>query len=534
MSARSLPKRWTVGLLVVVACLVVGGLVASRFGGGPRYQGHGMRYWFPIWGMSSEEWYETRFSKLVEAGPELLPLLLAAANELDSPEQMHLEGLTTRLPDSEQGWLPSRIDASRRLEMVRRVSERWVVSNETNARAFTNSFDAFPDDLRLEAIRMLSYQPGKDAILIPHWLRLLDQPPNEHVAFAASLGLLMRSRAGNVDGYGNIPERVIQVLQDLPPSAWQGRGQFGLSQLIFALAPQTSRLGSAEPWLRGWLNTGAPPFRASAVLLLPFIAPDRYPVAKTVDDAWPRLGSVGVALLMHARLGWFDRPEQQPVRRAFVETLAPRLLSNQLDEWETRWRQSPDPALRDPNGMGMARLAERRMHWVGQLGQDALAAAPFLPAFFGEKPADAFRAVQALGRIGPSAPETIPSLLPGLTNEVTAAPLVLLLAAYGPKAGAAIPALARLAADDALFAPQPSLDGLPSQEATRLGLPAPTTIRALRHGAGVSAAKLNFAPELAAETGLANVWPDPVGATNRISLADLAAAAIRRIQAPAR
>jgi hypothetical protein len=142
---------------------------------------------------------------------------------------------------------------------------------------------------------------------------------------------------------------------------------------------------------------------------------------------------------------------------------------------------------------------------------------------------------RTLARIGPVAPETLPGLVAGLTNEITAAPVVLLLAAYGPAAGAAEPALRAIAEDRVRFPGDPGFELFPRPEAVEHGFPDPADL-AERPAEGWPPSRLRFGPALAVDLGLTNVWPKVPGnggaeeAVDRCSLNELAVEALRRIR----
>ena len=532
MSSRG--SRWlVVGTLLLLGVAAVGLWRAGVWGAGPRYAGHPVGYWFPVRGMSVEDWQEKRLPVLREAGPELAPVLVAAARAAESIAVDPYAQALARLPAELRSWFPSRLEPWQEQERVRMALWAWLGQGAEHLRAFTNVFASLPEEARIEALHSLRYRTNFAEILDPFWRRWAGQSNEPVIAAAAGLALLRPRVADDAD-----LARAVRAFAELPAGEWARQRMMGARLLVFSCVPYTDRLGMAEPWLKGWLDTGAPPARAAATLLLPFIAPDRYPVAGTLAGALPGLGTAGLADLQGTR--WFDRPEQRAVRRDFAVALAPYYLGDALASWEARWNSHPDPKIRALLSAGPHDLPLRALNWVLELGPDAAPAAPYLTGFFGERSAEAFRAAQGLARIGPIAPETIPALIPGLTNEVTVAPLVLLLAAYGPAARTALPALEALAADTTRFGRHPSLESFGAAEAERLGLPAPAAMRALRR-TEVTPAKLEFGPNLAHVTLLPHLWPRPganPGASTgtnelpfeRVSLARLAAGAVERIR----
>jgi hypothetical protein len=548
-AARPTHRRWIaafVTLFVALAAVVGGRLVGST--AGPRFAGHSLRHWFPKWGVNHADWENSRLPLLLEGGPEVFPLLAAALHESDTPEDLRLAGLVNSAPPPLRDWLPAHWPALERKEAAAAALMQWLARGDGERLDHVlGHLDALPEDHQVEAVFSAAYTRRADPVVQRHLRRLLDPPAPPTTSAAAVFGLLRQPEPSD-----ETLAAAATALRRLPPGVWSdriGSGRTWLSPraLVFALAPHTDRLARLAPipWLASCLATGTPPLRATAVSLLPFLDPGGYPVRSTVENALPGLGPTGVDSILGS-LRWFDQPAQASVRRQFVEVLAPLIFTELADAWDRRWADSPDPYLRAQTAGRTRDPGERALYALHELGPDAAAAAPYLTTYLSHpQAAMAFRAARCLARIGPCAPETIPALIPGLTNEVTAAPLVLLLAAYGPPARDAAPLLEALASDSIRFAARPTLDAFGKADAETYGFPAPAELRTLRREGPLTPFRIAFTRNLAVQIGLTNIWRELIptaaasgtGATSAVpseerrTLAELAALARRRLVA---
>lgn len=398
---------------------------------GPRYQGHGVSYWFPRLGnhpLRSEPWQQ-----LTNPAPEVLPLLVAAANQHDHRLARAYQWLHGKLAGNRLGQtLPSLQSAA---SVQREVAEILVRVPLTRAwsEALTNHYEQFPEFVRQTALRTLANAPQHEEITAPLLLRLLTST-NDTLRYQAARDLLDLPQAG-----ARALPTVVQAFASWPASKWTQDQGWPPQPIALRLAALGPRAGAAMPLLQQWSTSGIPALEASAVVALAAVDPERFPWKSTVLRALPTLGPPEISWILNPR--HVDLARTRYDWPPLLEALAPL-----LELAPTGGARVPGmPAALSTNAHRLLRLT--LIDALTLLPTNAPGVAPYLPALLQDTETEKLRTAAAfvLARLGPIAPESIPRLLPGLTNAATAPALVLLLASYGARARVALPELRALA-----------------------------------------------------------------------------------------
>lgn len=486
-------QRRTLGLGifgVLLAILLLGWAAREP---GPRYQGRGVSYWFPRLGnnpLQAEPW-----QKLGEAGEEVMPLLVGAANLREGRLTRLYQRLQGRMPPPIQRLFPSLQSAESVQREVAQILVATPVSPEF-CRALTNAFDHFPPFVQEQAIRWSAQANTQEEIVVPQLLRAM-RSTNDALVLAAAETLLTLPGA-RVHELSNI----FANLDARPLSVWTNG--WSPETLTVHLSLLGTNGAAAIPWVNRWLTSSLPALRASATLTLPALAPERFPFVTTFLRELPTFGPAEIAWAIHPR--WISVAQPRLPWPEFLGALAPLLDPTSA----TNARVPGMPAALSFHAHQRLQLA--LLGTLDAIGSEAAPAAPYLPALLTvpDAPKPGKLAANLLAKIGPVAPGTIPRLLPGLTNADTAPPLVLLLAAYGPQAKIAVPVLTRLARGELEASPSIANRAMPEVLRRYGSRPLPASLRA--------STSLPVWPELAYLTGLTNFWPLPPDLRDRSNL----------------
>ncbi len=474
--------------LAIVACLAFNG-----WHRGPRYAGRPVGYWFPRFIREdpfdpSARW--PRVEELAAGAPDAMPVLISAANQADGRFAAMYGRLKRVLPrvigDRLPTWYPAlemRDDVDHVLKLACERAD-WL-------REFTNQFDQFPSRIQESSMRWMRGLRGREAIALPHLLRVL-RGTNSALAMEAGQSLLVLPiwRADTV-------MEIVRGLEAIPETRWAT--SIVTTEITTELAAMGTNAAAAEPWMLRWLDSPIPQLRAQAAVTLPALAPERYPLKSTFLSQFPGLGLAEVDFaLQESRI---ERTRHTLAWLDLLNEMAPCLDSSNAARLDLPKSAGPIPM------RVLLPLSEILLLAFDKLGSNAAPALPYLITRLSDARSLVLEGLAArlVARIGPIAPETIPRLLPGLTHAPTAPPLVLLFAAYGPAAKPAVPFLEAIASGGELQA-TPS-DSLPPGMQKRYGLfPPPSS-----PGYLVQAS-------LAFDTGLTKYWPLPERLKGRTNL----------------
>ncbi|MCC7377339.1 MAG: hypothetical protein IT581_21935 [Verrucomicrobiales bacterium] len=479
------PRTIALAMLGVLAVLGCG--VWLLRDPGPEYQGKPVNHWFPRIQPRDEHARLEILSELARGGPEVLPLLVAAAKIQDGRLARRYQRWHHRLPE----WISTRLPAMRYADsMQSEVAEViWrMPESEPLCRALTNAMPQFSDFLQGQLVRWMSRASNNEAVVDPCLLRVLNGAHDGTVIAAAqSLLALPRARTGEV-------ATIIRVLGGRPESVWTNR--WAPAPISIEIADLGPTAAEAEDWMRRWLVSSNSQLRACAAVTLPALSPARYPVVETFAGVLSGLTAGDIRMALNSYRVTRTRDDMDWL--GLVIGLSPLL----------------DPARSGTNELGgttvkltsMARNAvvAGLVDVAEVLGPKAAPlASPLAKSFASLDPRSlGLKTAMVLARIGPVAPGTIPDLIPGLEHVATAPTLVLLLAAYGKEAKAAIPRLREMAEGKLGFDAEVSSPISPAL-ARRYGL------SRLPEGVLERGGVVAVWPYLAMQVGLTNSWPLP-------------------------
>jgi hypothetical protein len=485
-------RWWRPGLIAGLSLLAA--FLAVRWASGPRYQGRGVNHWFSRWDVAGEVdgREDPRLTELAAAGPEVVPLLVSALAVEDR--------------------LPGRLYNALREDLPRRVQirmPRWRVADEVRSDAYGVLRKQFnrPDHLRaftglvgrlptwaLEAsCETLSIHTGVVEVAEPH-LRRLVRSAEPAVAVSAGVSWLWLA-----DPPAARRDEVLAGLARQPDALFADRNSVPGPLIASRLIHLGSGSASAEPWMVRWLQqSNHARLQVCGAMVLAAIAPDRYPLARTLPDLVPRMGSAGLRTLLSLSVP--RHGGRHPQARVVAEVMGPWLESARAAELAAAWNRLPA----EDGGRTEAEAARSiqlvAMRGLLPLGLEAMPLREhLLPLLRSADATVAWQAALGLARLGPVEPATIPDVLPGLTNGFAAPPLLLLLSAYGSDAASALPLL------DALDASDAPDDGGTTAEASAPGPLDPASEGGLHYGIARPPDQVSHG--LAVMTGLTNVWP---------------------------
>ncbi|MBL9137810.1 MAG: hypothetical protein JNK85_18215 [Verrucomicrobiales bacterium] len=532
---RLRPRPLAAAVVVVLVFVMLG--LWLRRDRGPRFQGQPVSHWFPRLVAVDGEDRTPTLAALSRGGPEVVPLLVAAANIQDGRLARRYQRWLPKLPELISKRLPTlRYSSSMQVE-VAGIIWRMPVS-EAICRAMTNALPEFPGFLQGQVVRWMARAVDHETIVGPCLLRVLNGTNDGAVMAAAQSLLLLPGTRSQEAG------SIVRELAGRPESIWtNGWTPAPISMEIAVLG---RRATGAEAWMLRWLASSNSQLRACATVTLPAVAPERFPLVDTFLGQVSGFNARDIRTVLdpHRMLNTRETMDWSDL----ILTLAPFLDPSVPGTNEIRGISvTVGPTARNALVHGLIDLIE-------PMGAEAATVRPVLVrAFAGMEPGTlGAKTARILARFGPVAPETIPDLLPGLDRLPTAPTMVLLLAAYGREAKSAIPRLRAMAAGQMGFVDVVRPQFSPAL-ARRYGLRSlPDALK----GDGVVAVW----PDLALSVGLTNVWPIPSEARGvdrlvwapastsaesetsqdplpedafllpPVSLSDLAAEALRRIE----
>ncbi len=541
--------RLLAGVIVVGIAVVLAGFLG--WSAGPRYQGRSMGHWFPriVWeGLAAESRIKERMESLQAAGPEVFPLLVAAAQVRDGRLARAFSEFRGRLPERAQRLCPIWV----REEWI----HGWVAGivqeglyREPMLRAYTNAYDSFPVALRHAISRAtrevtVPRDPALRDLAVPLARRMLAET-NHGLSLAGATELLAWARTD-----ASLFPELVEACGKWPP------GFVSISHAALSFVRSLAALGTNaapfEPWLAEWARFGVPMERACAAATLPAIAPERHPWGPTMAAQLPHLGLAELAAIVPR---YEDARLNPETRRGLLSAVASLLDPDDPAGLAMPPSRGPVPVSRPATN-----VVSLVLEFAKTSGTNAVVAAPYL-ARLARHPESEWSETSAevLARLGPVAPATVPDMVSALTNAVAAPALVLLLASYGPEAGAALPRLREFMAGrlpegvETLVAASPREQGgwwperwtrtntgpqIVPDIALRTGRtnewPLPAELRGKTHldwgGFRGSQRGFRMSPELMRRYGLVpKDTSDPGEPVPPVSLAELAAEAVRRI-----
>lgn len=452
----------------------------------PRYQGFGLRYWYPNWvipALQGDSLHARQLS-LGTAGPEALPLLVAAVGEgLEPGRGQRVSAALDRLPHPVRRWLPSWEGSGASASAF----FQWLGQRD-NLRALVEARPALSEPVMAMVCTRLGQLKEMGEITLPY---LESELASTNTGLAAAAGVAMLEILS--DGDSRVTA-VIERLSRLPDTSFEGSGNEWWFRLTVRCMTLTGHAGDLEAWMKRWFDRPRPSrLPICAALVMSTVDPEGYPASRVIGELLDREGLAGVQWLLHftGRAGVERHPREREIAELLTRYLAP-------DAGSVGGRRDP------------RRLAALR--WLRGATTNAAPALPrLLPLVLADEPEVARLAAECIAGVGPVAVETIPELVPGLTNGPTAPSLVLLMAAYGAAARVARPVLERMAEGEMVLGGDVDRLGMSPEIARRYGL----TMTA--RYSGEASRRIHVPPSLAFSLGLTEFWPLPAelrGKTN--------------------
>lgn len=474
---------WT---LAVALALALAALALPRWAHRhePTYLGQGPGYWFPRWTFEFA-WNPAdallRSRALATAGPDALPMLAAAARIEERPSFQRYAALRRKVPPIISRFILPFYKESPAVRFDLRAVLKSMTAREPTFRAIARDWHTLPQWAREDILGWLGESTALAPIAEPLLLQVLEGT-NQVLAAEAALALC-RYRVAESERIDRIAA-ALAVLPETRVASGRPPACLDLSTRLAELGPSAR---NAAPLLERWLASTNPLLRGCAALALPAISPQHHPLAVTfrsrvVDD--PQ--SPWSALLTQDRI---RRTRKTVPWAELIPVVLPVLTEPTADSTTNVPSLRSDARLSRISGV---------LTLLDELGPEARSALPTLISTLDQDWSAGHKA-RVIARIGPCAPETIPSLLPALTNMDTAPSLLLLLSAYGPTSRIAAPIVRRLAEGSILLEPSPRHPFL-MNDAMGGGLEQPSS---------VPSSNLLVAAALAEQLGYTHAWPPP-------------------------
>lgn len=406
-------------LLIVVALKLPGTL-------------RGASYYFPVWHWPSESYSEhsARRQELTDLRRST-PIVLAAWERTPSKAGIKWEELREKLPDGLRERLPQYSpDWNAPLD--------WLSSHAHEAevaRAITNRWPQWSEE-HGHRRAWLQYQSPELLTNRAEYLPLLSvaaQGTNSSAVFAACLLAAYRPLlpeharliAGAMTNQGPLLDMFVRTFYSRY-----------LVRQIATLRPSSPFITSA---LQEWAASTNRELAISAALTLARIEPQQFPPETTLEPGWRQLSPPELGRF----LGLLESPELRPVAAAawsvgmYRELLAAQPMTNGAATVKT------------PPGQA------RVLAILGELDPNAQATVPaLLPLLSAADPDHARASAQAFAAVAPASADLVPLILPHLTNQATAGPLLLWLCSLGTNGSEAKESVEGLATDTVRFPQQ--------------------------------------------------------------------------------
>lgn len=272
----------------------------------PSYAGKSIGYWFPRLTMYDSWGNPSRSDRLRDlahdAGPDVMPLLVAAANFRDGPAVTAYRRLKEWMPQPIADRMPS-------------WNHDWEIGDDVISllgklrqpevlRAFTNAFQEFPSYVQVHSIAQMRHLSNNEEILVPHLLRLLHSTDQDVVQVAGHS--LMSLPGWRGEGFAEL----LAEFERIPDEVWST--SLLTMQVTTDIAERGTNGAAAEAWMIRWLGSPIPQLRAQAAVTLPAIAPERYPLKDTFMGQFPQLGRAEIFWALSPQLmrkyGLIPRP----------------------------------------------------------------------------------------------------------------------------------------------------------------------------------------------------------------------------------
>lgn len=414
----------------------------------------GASYYFPAWRTSdgSDSRAHERLEELTNINTGL-PMVFAALEHTPSAAGAQWNQLYEKLPGSLRERLPT-------YEPNDDLPLAWLSFHAENpevARAVTNRWRRWPEELRVKWL--FSQTPGvftNRAEYLPLLMETSRSTNSIHALNAANLLATVRPVS---EMNAALIARAMTSSGEAP-QAWFGAVDYQLAATLAALDPAPPVIRRA---LQQWLDSTSRPRAAAAALALARLAPDEFPPAIHLEPRWRQLpGDEGIRLFR-----WLGQPQFQPLAASpWGIGFLTQLLQATPGTNRPRTITEMSPAL------GILPV-------LTKLGPAAAEAVPgILPLLAHTNSQMAAAAATAFASVAPPWPGLVPAILPHLTNEAAAAPLLLWLTSLGTNAVAASGEVYGLARETTRFpdVSWPGASQMDSALAQRYGLMPSTSL----------------------------------------------------------
>ncbi len=478
---------------------------------GVTFAGRPQGYWFPriVWGGDSGELDTLRLEQLRSGGAKTLPVLLEAAQSRDTVLTTKYMAAHGSLPPWLGRLLPRWRDDVRVHDEARRILS-GLVAERPAAEAFLARFEEWPEYFKQVWLHRPTPEFGAEFFRAHEWPH---RATTNHQDAARWIERALRHDLTAAEREG-----VLARALECPDAAWD-TGVTARDVLIH-LARRGTNSAWAAPWMEHWLNSSHRSLRACGRIALAAMAPEKHPLvpALRASHGLMTFGEWGVTLdpsVVHATLTtlpWVAWAEE------LAEDLDLRVIG-------------PSPARAPEGSHTETSLLVYFYESLGtNMGPRSTTSLPRLMAraLDGNAPSEARAVARILAGQRYSALPTLHEWSQALSNPVTAAPLVLLLASLGPAARAAEPELHRVATGEWPLK-------LPPHDRPGFQLP-PGLMK--RHGLPPKDGDVDdrlISPREAFDLRLSHVWPRGLGEGSLQSrtLPELAQEALRRVRGEA-
>ncbi len=415
-------RRW---VIVIAMLLAVAAVILWRWPeSGPRYRGQGVGAYFPVWHWPSARRTGSLYGFPEDAGADAVPFLIEVTRLPESGLRDWLAGLYwDPLPSSLQRWIPrpTYVEETRQLA---RTQLRLRLQRPDCLHEMLRRFDDLPPDTGALLLAQAGSLRSHPKEVLPLLRRLLHGTNADRQEAAASAVLDLG------DGGRPLLPDLLAYLETLEvpkgnpgPQSYSPGAEFGKWQLwCLGLGALEVAGQSAAPLLEVLKTNDDVNIRAAAGLARARVRGEPGAVRQFLESEVLPAGLPATVAFMRV-MWWEHGVGLNPVAHgnAPVDDLLPVWISLLLTNHNTSELAPPAPVPDQATGETVSQqvrgLRLTAMWAIRRYGTNAVPVAPALAGLL-QDPDELIReeAADALGGIGPVAPETIPRLVSALAD----------------------------------------------------------------------------------------------------------------------